>query len=409
MIWESFKLALISLRSSKLRSFLTMLGIIIGIAAVVAINSIGEGVKKSVADQIGGLGTNIITITSGKSITTDKSGKKQTNIAASAGASTLTPADVVTVSQTKGVDGAAPIMLVSGIASVGNTTSGSALIIATTPDYNRIRSQKLESGQFFTAAQSTAKVVVLTDAAKVSLFADTDALGKTVLIRGTKFTVVGIIAAPDTSASAISGADPTENSIYMPLEAGKALAGGNVQIMRILAQATSADEVKPTVVRINAALLKNHSGQEDFSVLTQADLLDTVSGILNLLSTFIAAIASIALLVGGIGIMNMMLVTVTERTREIGIRKALGATRGNILLQFLIEAITLSLFGGVLGIAAAYGMGRIAGKIAKITPVFTPQVIALAFGISVTIGIVFGLAPAIQAARKRPIQALKYE
>jgi len=160
---------------------------------------------------------------------------------------------------------------------------------------------------------------------------------------------------------------------------------------------------------MKSTMLKNHDGQEDFTVLTQKDILSTVDTVLSLLTTFIVAIASISLLVGGIGIMNIMLVSVTERTREIGLRKAIGASSSTVLSQFLIEAVVLSLLGGALGIAAAIGLATLAGKLAKISPVFTPNSIGLAVGVSSAVGIIFGIAPAIKAARKRPIQALKAE
>ncbi len=408
MIYENIKMAAMSIKNSKLRSFLTMLGIIIGIAAVVSINAVGEGVKKSVSDQITGLGTNIITVTSGKTISTDAKGKKQTNFASGVGASTLTKADVTTIGAQSHITRVAPMAIISGVVSYQSTVASGTLILATTPDYNLVRQQKFSEGRFFWPAETTKNLVVLGSDAKDELFGDKKAVGEKIKIRTTDLTVIGVIAKTDTGTSSLTGGG-LDNVVYMPIDTATTLTGGNVQIMRIVTQADSSDQIKPSVERVKKALLLNHGGQEDFSVLTQADLVSTVGGILDLLSSFVAAIASIALIVGGIGIMNMMLVTVTERTREIGIRKALGATRLTIALQFLIEAIMISLFGGLLGIAAAYGQGTLVGRLAGVTPVFTVPTIALAFGVSVAIGIIFGLAPAIKAARKRPIEALRYE
>jgi putative ABC transport system permease protein len=187
------------------------------------------------------------------------------------------------------------------------------------------------------------------------------------------------------------------------------LSGGTAQVLRIIEQVDGADHVNTVADDSRKALLKSHGGQDDFSVLTQKDILSTVDTVLNLLTTFIVAIASISLLVGGIGIMNIMLVSVTERTREIGLRKAIGASSFTVLSQFLIEAMVLSLIGGALGILAAVGLANAAGKLAKIVPVFTPTSITLAVGVSAAVGIIFGIAPAVKAARKRPIQALKAE
>ncbi len=406
MMRENIKMAFASLRSAKMRSFLTMLGIIIGIASVVAINSIGEGVKKSVSDQIGNLGTNLLTITSGKTISKDGQ-KTSFNASAAIGTTTLTEKDLATAKTTDHVIHTAPIDIISGVAANGTTQASGALIIATTADYQTIRNQKLESGIFFTNAQANDAIVVLGSDAKTSLFGDTDAIGKEITIRSTPLKVVGVLKSTDTGNS--FGGPSFDNAIYLPLGPAKTITDGNVQIYRIITQIDEAGNVNPTQTALNEAILKNHGGQEDFSVLTQADLVSTIGSILDLLATFISAIAAIALLVGGIGIMNIMLVSVTERTREIGIRKAIGATRRLILTQFLIEAVILSLIGGLLGVAGAYGLATAIGKYAKITPVFTMNAILIATGVSVAIGIIFGLAPAIKASRKRPIEALRYE
>jgi putative ABC transport system permease protein len=408
MIWENLKMAMASITSAKLRSFLTMLGIIIGIASVVAINAVGAGVKMSVSSQIGDLGTNIITVTSGATVTTDKDGKKTLNPSASAGTSTLTSSDIERIKELEHITAVAPLDLVSGIASRDTNQARGALIIATTPDYQVIRNQKFDQGRFIADSDDKENVAVLGAQAKKDLFGDESSIDKSFTIRSTTFRVIGELTSTDTGTSALSGPS-FDSAIYIPVGAAQNLTKDTLQILRIMAQADSTDQVKPGVERIRKAMLDNHGGQEDFSVLTQEDLIGTVGDILDLLATFIAAIASIALLVGGIGIMNIMLVSVTERTREIGIRKALGATRRMILSQFLIEAAVISLFGGILGMLAAVGMGIIISRVAKITPVFSINSFTLAVSVSVGIGIIFGLMPAIKASRKRPIDALRYE
>jgi putative ABC transport system permease protein len=407
MIWENIKMALASIWAAKMRSFLTMLGIIIGISSVVSINAIGEGVKQAVSGQITGLGSNIVTVTSGQSVTTDKNGKQTINTTASTGASTLTQSDVDTLTKVSHVRQVAPLYIISGLVMRGDRQTTGGFVIATTPAYQAIRNQKLEAGEFF--HDRSGDVVVLGSKVKAQLFGDEPALGQQISIRSTKLTVIGVLKSEDTGASSLGGSGGFDSALYLPVESAKRITNNNVQILRMMVQVDDASNVNSTVTRMKETLKSNHGGQEDFSVLTQEDQIKLIGDILNVLTSFIAAIAAIALLVGGIGIMNIMLVSVSERTREIGIRKALGATRRMIRGQFLIEASVISLFGGLLGMAAAVGQGLLIGKFAKITPVFSVGSFTTAVTISVAVGIIFGLAPAIKAARKRPIDALRYE
>jgi putative ABC transport system permease protein len=406
MFWENLKMAFISLRSAKLRSFLTMLGIIIGVGAVVAIIAIGEGVKDSVKNEVSGLGSNILAITSGQ-IKSTKNGKSSFNVGGSVGAPTVTVADIETVKKTAHVSSASYISLVSGIVAAGSNTAPDAITAATTPEYAKIvTSLKLASGRFIQTSDDAKDVIVLGSGIRDELFGTADPIGKTVTIRNTPFTVIGLVAKSDSGLSVGPGSDTIN---YVPIGVVKPLTKSDPQIMRAIAQVDKSDNVKQTVSAITAAIKKNHGGQEDFSVLTQDDMLSTIDTILNLLTSFIVAIASISLLVGGIGIMNIMLVSVTERTREIGLRKAIGASNRTVLSQFLIEAIVISLFGGALGIAFAYLLAFGIGRAAGITPVFTIGAVGLAVGVSAAVGVLFGMAPAIKAARKRPIEALKSE
>jgi len=410
MIWENIKMALRSIAANKLRTLLTMLGIIIGVGAVVTISSIGAGLKDEVGKQVSDLGANVIFVLPGQVISSDKNGKQNFNPSASIGTSTLTDADVTTIRKTQGVQAAAPLSLISGIVTHNGTPDSSALLLATTPNLDEVlASPKVGSGRSFTSGENAQFVAVLGPNARDTLFGKgADALGKTISIRDRAFTVIGINASSGNN-SGLSQSPGFDDAVFIPNGTVKAVTGQDPQIFRIAAKADSQSDVKPTVDRIKTALKKNHGGQTDFSVLTQDDLLSTVSTILNALTGAIAAIASIALLVGGIGIMNMMLVSVTERTREIGLRKAVGATSGLVLLQFLIEAIVLSLLGGTLGVGLALAAGTAAGHVIGITAVFAPTTIVTAFGISVGIGIIFGIAPAIKAARMKPIDALRYE
>jgi putative ABC transport system permease protein len=409
MFFENLKMALVSLRNAKLRSFLTMLGIIIGVAAVVSILAIGAGVKKAVQDQIAGVvNANAIAVASGKINVGKSAGAGGGGAASSLGASTLTQKDVDALAKVKHITAVAPLSLVSGIIAHGATTAGDALLLATTPSFAQTQSLKFDSGRFLEASDNAKNVAVLGGAAKQSLFGDKPAVGQEITIRGLKFTVVGALKASDAAASSLTGPN-LDNAVYIPFDTAKTVTNTTPQILRIIAQTDATDNVNTTADAARAALKTSHGGQDDFTVLTQKDILSTVDTVLSLLTTFIVAIASISLLVGGIGIMNIMLVSVTERTREIGLRKAIGASSFTVLSQFLIEAIVLSLIGGALGILAAMGQATIAGRLAHITPVFTPEAIGLAVGVSAAVGIIFGIAPAIKAARKRPIQALKAE
>ena len=414
MIFQNIKMAFISIRSAKLRSFLTMLGIIIGVFAVLMMIGVGDGVKSQVSGQVSSLGTNLLTVTSGQLGSTSssaKNGQQQKasggglNLAGALGSSTLTQQDVESIGKTKNVSKTAPYNIVTSTVGYQQLLTSSPFIIGTTPSYSSIRKEEFAEGRFFTEEENLkeSNVAVIGADTKQNLFAEGIAEGKEIVLRGQKFSVIGVIQKADTGPSLGASSDDV---VYLPINTANKLSG-SPQIFRILVEVNSAENIASTQKAITAQLSANHQGQEDFSVLTQEDLLSAFNTILDLLTSFVVAIASISLLVGGIGIMNIMLVTVSERTREIGIRKALGATSSNILSQFLIEAIILSVFGGLLGLGLSYLAGILVARLANITPVFSLKALMLALGVSLFVGVVFGVAPAIKAARKNPIQALK--
>lgn len=414
MIIQNIRSAFGSIAGAKLRSFLTVLGIVIGVFAVLVMIGIGDGVKAQVGGQISSLGTNVLTITSGKigqSTSTARNGQQQRSSAAgpsfgsSLGAPTLTETDVKTASKTADVDKTTSVTLISSNVTRNDLSSNTAYIFGTTPDYFSIRDIKLGSGSFFTSQDDANKayVVVIGDDTKQNLFGSEDPIGKTVGIRGKQFKVIGVQKRTEGSDT---GLGVGEDIVYMPSTVAQELSGSN-QVFRILVQVNDPKNIDSVKQSLEQSIKVNHNGSDDFSVLTQEELLSTFNSILDILSSFVIAIAAISLLVGGIGIMNIMLVTVSERTREIGIRKAVGATFWNILGQFMTEAIVLSLVGGLLGLGLAYLAGLLIKKFANITPVYSTKSFLLAIGVSLFVGIVFGVAPAIKAARKRPIQALK--
>lgn len=411
MIWQNIKNALISIASAKLRSVLTVLGIVIGVFAVIVMIGIGDGVKNQVAGQITSLGSNTLTITSGniKQTSTAKDGKQQSsssvNFGSAAGSSTLTNADANSVKSIVNVQEVATFGIISSVVGYDKLTSNTAFIVATQPQYFSIRNLKLSSGKFYNndEEKNASQVAVIGDTTKTNLFGQSDPIGKLITIRGKEFKVIGVVSPTE---SGLSFAGSTDDIIYIPVSTADNLAG-KADINRILVSVDKSENVETVRQAIQDKLKSNHAGTEDFSVLTQKELLSTFDSILNILTTFVVAIAAISLLVGGIGIMNIMLVTVTERTREIGIRKALGATFGNIMGQFLTESVIISVLGGLIGLGLAYLAGFVTQRLAGITPIYSFKTLMVALGVSLFIGIVFGTAPAIKAARKRPIAALK--
>lgn len=408
MLLQNIQMALASIRAAKLRAFLTMLGIIIGVSSVVTILAAGDGVKKSVTDQVSSFGTNLIQINPGQAVTEDEEGNNSSfNFAASIGTSTLTENDVSVIQKTQGVDLAAPVMVISGVPQAGDNQLPSAFVLATYPQMLEVINRSVASGSFFSEAQSNQKVVAIGGGVAEKLFPGQDPLGQTVKIRNVDFTVIGVL--PKEESSGISLGPSFDDAIYMPFAVGKDISGGVANILEIDVKATDAETIDQTVDNIKAALKQNHAGVTDFTVLTAEESLEIFDTILGVVTSFVTAIASISLLVGGIGVMNIMFVSVTERTREVGIRKAIGATKRNILTQFLIEAVVISLIGGLLGVGLALLMGWGIEAAADFSPVFTLNAFITAVVISIVVGVIFGTAPAVKAARKDPIEALRYE
>lgn len=408
MIIQNMRMAGGSIRQHKLRAFLTVLGIIIGVSSVVSVFAIGAGLKNSISDQVASFGPNLLQITPGQSFSSDEEGENSGfNFAASIGASTLTEKDVEVIRGTENVKLAAPMSLISGVPSAGDKQAESAFTAATTEDMYQILSQaqKLAQGRFL--RDGAANEAVLGDKVAEKLFGTTEAEGKSFEFRNQRFNVVGVLAAPENQG--FSFGFSYGDIAYIPLQTAKKLAGGVISIMEIDVHIADVGQTDETKNALRERLLGAHGGEEDFTVSTPDEQLAVFDQIMTAVTGFIAAIAGISLLVGGIGIMNIMLVSVTERTREIGIRKAIGATRGHILVQFLIEAIILSLLGGLLGVALAYGQGQLVKQVLDITPQFTGGALGLAVGVSTAVGVIFGITPAIKAARKNPVEALRYE
>jgi putative ABC transport system permease protein len=410
-ILEGLRLAVNGLLSNRLRSSLTMLGILIGVAAVILLVGVGNGASVAVQQQIQSLGSNLLTV-----FPSNAKGAGGVQQGFGTG-STLTMDDVKAIANRQtSPDVVAAIPSAGGRAQLtyGNQNWNSSLT-GTTQDFPSVRNYQMASGQFFTAANvdASSKVAVIGQTVATNLFGGADPIGQVVKINRQSFRVIGVFAQKGSSG----GFNNQDDVVVVPItSAWNYLLGGRGRnVQQIYVEATSAEATNAANAEVTQVLLDRHHisdpTQADFQILSQQDVLNSASQTTGVLTLMLGAIAGISLVVGGIGIMNIMLVTVTERTREIGIRKAIGARRRDILLQFLIESMFLSGLGGALGILIGFGLARLLplAVSALPTPVISTPSVFLAFGISVGIGLFFGLYPANRAARLRPIEALRYE
>jgi putative ABC transport system permease protein len=388
---QAYKMAIKSIRSNKVRSFLTMLGVIIGVSSVIAAVGFAQGSTKSITDTISSMGTNLI----------------QVNIMGRNSNRNVTYSEIKKFSEENSADIAAVAPQSNTTATVKNGINNrETTVLGTSPDYRTIKSVGVQQGRFLIQndLDSMQKVAIIGTAVINDIFEGRNPLGENIKINGQMFKVVGVLEEKDNGQD--NGAD---DIVIIPISVSQRLfSTGTIRNFAI--QAASPETVESAMAKLNEFLTKTYKNSDAFRVFNQAEMLESLDSMTGTMTAVLAGIAAISLIVGGIGIMNIMLVSVTERTREIGIRKAIGAKKKNIMTQILIEAIILTGFGGVLGVAIGLSIIHfIIGGFKLVPEVYSIPWILISFGISLGVGVTFGLFPAYKAASLNPIEALRSE
>ncbi|MDX1393199.1 MAG: ABC transporter permease [Gemmatimonadota bacterium] len=401
LFFEILRVAMDAIRANKMRSLLTMLGIVIGVGAVITMVALGEGAQRAVEAQISQLGTNVLTVRPGQGRFGGVRGGSD---------SRLTVEDARALEAASAVTQMAPEMRGNLQVQFGRVNAN-ARIMGTTPNYAAINNYSVSLGRFFDQSENQGRRRVAVLGGAIPALLETDAqsiVGQTISIRNITFDVVGVLAEKGSQ-----GWMNDDEQIYVPLETAQFRLLGTDQLGGVKIMVSDRSQIATAMVQVEEILRREHriplGRDNDFNISDSQQFLQTQQETTQTFTMLLAAIAGVSLLVGGIGIMNIMLVSVTERTKEIGVRKALGATKNAVLLQFLLEATTLCLVGGILGVAAAYGTSRVLADVAQWQMAIAPQAVAMAVAFAGGVGVFFGLWPARRAARLDPIVALRYE
>ncbi|GGH13081.1 ABC transporter permease [Paenibacillus segetis] len=386
-ILQSIKMSWKSIMGSKIRSFLTMLGIIIGVSSVITLVSVGQGTTSSITKSLEGLGTNLLTV----------------NIMGRGNTTSLSYEEAMELGNIDGVEAVSPVISGSVTAKRG-TTNDTISVEGIAPSYEDVQDFHVQSGRYIVDLdiEYRMKVALIGTETATTYFGTDNPVGQTIQLNGTSFKIIGLLESKGSSMTASN-----DDKILIPINtAERFLQSGGVRSITV--QVVSPDQISTVKADLEAALNKKFlNATNSYSIFNSQEMLDTLNSTTQLLSVALGGIAGISLLVGGIGIMNIMLVSVSERTREIGVRKAIGARKRDILLQFLVESTALSGIGGLIGVGLGYGFSALIGHFSTMTTSVSSSIVLISFGFSLFIGIVFGMIPANKAAKLRPIYALR--
>lgn len=393
-----------SMRGNRLRSALTMLGITIGVASITTILALSAGANNIVSSQVDALGGNITVVRPGSLADNAVDGISSLTTNQNFSVSSLTDADAAAIEKIPNVSAVAPLMVIRGTVVGTSKEPVNAPVVASTPSLETVSNLKIADGQFLDSTLSP-MTTVIGPQLSVDVFGTEQSIGKTIRIKGSSFTIIGVLKRANNPVN-YNNVD-FDRAAIISLESGRALNQGASYLQQINIRSDSVAHLASVITDINKTLLKNHFGEVDFSVLSGSQIAQPTSHMFTAIAGVSVAIAAISLVVGGVGIMNIMLVSVAERTREIGIRKALGASNNDIVAQFLIESLSLSIGGGISGYIVGYIIAFAVSTFLTFNPVLNWEIATTAFGVSIIIGTLFGIYPAIRAARKDPITALR--